>query len=259
MPPADAGRAAVQPPDASRAAGAPGFVAGATGYVGREVVRALAARGVPAVAHVRPESPRLAEWRARFAAVPATVDATPWDEAALTATLARLRPAAVFALLGTTRARAAEAAAHGRDEGYEAVDYGLTALLLRAARAAAASTGVAPRVVYLSAAGVREGTRNPYLQARARVERELRESGLPWTIVRPAFITGPDRDERRPLERVGAVVTDAALDLAGALGARALRARWRSITGTELGTALARVAFDPHADGRVLTGEALRG
>ena len=41
----------------------PAFVAGATGFTGREVVRLLVERGVPAVAHVRPDSPRLEEWK----------------------------------------------------------------------------------------------------------------------------------------------------------------------------------------------------
>src|SRR5215217_2597869 len=81
------------------------FVAGATGYTGREVVRALVARGVRAVAHVRPDSPRLAEWRERFGEVGADVDATPWEEPAIRAALARWRPTHVFALLGTTRER----------------------------------------------------------------------------------------------------------------------------------------------------------
>jgi len=81
------------------------FVAGATGFTGREVVRLLAERGVPTVAHVRPDSPRLEEWKKRFSAVGAEVDATAWDEAAMLETMSRVRPATVFALLGTTRAR----------------------------------------------------------------------------------------------------------------------------------------------------------
>ena len=49
------------------------FVAGATGYTGREVVRVLLERGVRTVAHVRPDSPHVDEWRSRFEAQGAAV------------------------------------------------------------------------------------------------------------------------------------------------------------------------------------------
>ena len=112
--------------------------------------------------------------------------------------------------------------------------------------------------MYLSAAGVREGTRNAYLDARARVERALRASGLPFVIARPSFVTGPDRDEPRPLERSAAIAADAALGLAARLGARRLAARWRSTTGAALAAALVRLALDPAAEGRVAEADALR-
>ena len=67
----------------------PVCVAGATGLTGREVVAQLRQRGVPTVAHVRPDSPRLDEWRARFEALGATVDTTPWAPDPLTRRLRR--------------------------------------------------------------------------------------------------------------------------------------------------------------------------
>ncbi len=234
------------------------FVAGATGYVGRALVRLLADGGATVAAHVRPDSPQLAEWRARFGAMGATVDATPWDEDAMSATLAARRPAAVFALLGTTRKRARAAAARGGTESYESVDYGLTALLLCAAQRAARETGATPRFVYLSAVGADASSRNPYVAVRGRVEAELRASGLPWTVARPSFITGPDREESRPAERIAAAVADAALAIPALLGARRLADRFRSTTADELAGALARLAADPRAEHRVVTGEELR-
>ena len=234
------------------------FVAGATGYTGREVVRQLVERGVRTVAHVRPDSARLAEWRERFGAMGAEVDATPWEEPAIAATLARRRPTLVFALLGTTRERGKRAEQAGTGgavpDTYESVDYGLTSLLIRAA----AAGGSRPRFVYLSSLGVREGTKNPYLAARQRAERELRESGLPFIIARPSFITGPDREEGRPLERAGAAVGDALLAVAGALGASGLRARYRSMTAAQLAAALVRLALDPLTEDAVVEGERLR-
>jgi uncharacterized protein YbjT (DUF2867 family) len=232
------------------------FVAGATGYVGREVVRQLGARVRPGprpVAHVRPDSPRLSEWRATFARLNAVTDATPWDETAMTAALVHLRSPAVFALLGTTRRR-------GRDTGdsYETVDYGLTALLLRAARRAADATGVAARFVYLSALGADRGSRNAYLAVRGRLEGELAASGLPYVVARPSFVTGPDREESRPVERAAALAVDALAAPLRLLGARAVAERYRSTTGAALAAALVRAASDPSANGRVLEGAALR-
>ncbi|MGZ8378846.1 MAG: NAD(P)H-binding protein [Gemmatirosa sp.] len=236
----------------------PAFVAGATGYVGRALVRVLADGGARVHAHVRPDSPQLAEWRARFAALRATADATPWDEDAMTDTLVALRPAAVFALLGTTRKRVRAIEARGGRESYETVDYGLTALLLRATQRAARETGTTPRFVYLSSVGADAASRNPYVAVRGRIEQELRTAGLPWTVARPSFITGPDREESRPAERIGAAVVDAALALPGLLGAHRLRDRWRSTSADELAGALARLAADAAAAGRVVEGEGLR-
>jgi uncharacterized protein YbjT (DUF2867 family) len=233
------------------------FVAGSTGYTGKEVVRALRARGIETHAHVRPGSSALAKVEPLFRELGAVLDTTPWDETALTATLTRIQPDAIFALLGTTRARTREAARRGDPSdklGYEAVDYGLTVMLLRAARAA----GLSPRFVYLSSAGVREGTGNAYLQARARVERALHESGVPYTIARPSFITGPDRDEDRPLERIGSAVADVGLGVLGALGARRLRERYRSTDAATLGASLVRHAFDAGSENRILESESLR-
>ncbi len=233
-----------------------GFVAGATGLTGRAVVAALREEGISTFAHVRPDSSALASWTERFSALGAEVDSTPWDEAALAATLRERAPTMVFALLGTTKKRARSAAAAGEDpaaESYEAVDYGLTAMLRRAAEA----SGHRPRFIYLSSMGVKEGTSNAYLAARARIERELREGSLPYTIVRPSFILG-DRDESRPGESVGASAVDGMLAFAGALGAKRLRDRYRSIRGEDLARALVRLALDPSAEGRVVEADELR-
>ena len=238
-------------------AGTGPFVAGATGYVGRELVRQLGQRARPGtrpVAHVRPDSPRLAEWRETFARLNAVADATPWDEGLMAAALTHLRPPAVFALLGTTRRRA-------RSDGssYESVDYGLTALLLRAARRAADRTGVAPRFVYLSALGADAGSRHAYLAVRGRLEAELAASGLPYVVARPGLITGPDREESRPAERAAALAAGALAAPLRLLGARRLADRYRPTTAAELARALVRAAVDPASAGRVLESEALRG
>lgn len=226
------------------------FVAGATGYTGREVVRELRLRGIDVVAHVRPDSSRLAEWRARFASLGATVDTSFWDLTSFQLTMERERPSHVFSLLGTTRARSKRAAGHGAKESYESVDYGLTSIALRATRNA--------RFIYLSSMGVSAAARNSYLAVRWRMETEIKASGLPYIIARPAFITGSDREEFRPAEKVGAAVANAALHFAGFVGLRSLHERFASMTGPELARALSNAALDEHCANVTLEADQLR-
>ncbi len=231
------------------------FVFGATGYTGRAVIDVLCERRLGAVAHVRPDSSRLGEWRARFETSGAVVDTTPWAVDELKATFLRTEPAVVFALLGTTRSRGKDVEQRtGTRDTYESVDYGLTVMLLEALEAARR----APRFVYLSAAGVREGATTGYMGARARVEAELRRRSIPYTIARPSFITGADRDDGRAGERIGAAVADAALGAFGFLGARRLRDRYKSTTNVDLASALVRLGFDTRAENRVVESEGLR-
>lgn len=232
------------------------FIAGATGYTGREVVRLARERGVHVVAHIRPDSSSRARWTEAFEGMGATVDTTAWEPEAMAEALAACQPSHVFALLGTTKARARREAAEGAVEpSYETVDFGLTAMLLDAARGCEPQ----PRFVYLSSMGVTEARpSNAYLDVRWRIEKQLREGALPFTVVRPSFITGPDRDEPRLFERVGATVADGALAVAGWLGGRRLQAKYASISNTDLAAALVRLALDPAADGAVVEADGLR-
>lgn len=224
------------------------FIAGATGYTGRHVTERLTREGVRTVAHVRPDSAALGSWTARFSAAGASVDATPWNADDMARTMARVRPELVFALLGTTRARAArDARATGAAAGYDEVDYGLSAMLLHAVR----SAGVRPRFVYLSSIGARESSRNPYLAVRGRFERDLKESGLPYLIVQPSFISGSDRDKRRVAERVASIVTDALLRVVAVAGAHTLHDRWATLTGDALAAGMVQLALAA-PEGRVV-------
>ncbi|MEM7160311.1 MAG: NAD(P)H-binding protein [Myxococcota bacterium] len=228
------------------------FVGGATGHTGRAVVSELLAKGVRTVAHVRPDSSRRDEWTERWQGQGAEVDATPWEPEAMVDTMRTLKPTLVFALLGTTRARAKQEGTAALDA-YETIDYGLTMML----RDAAAACEPHPRFVYLSAAGLSESTKNPYMAVRVRVERALREGDLPYTVARPSFIIG-DRDEPRAGERIGATIADGALGLAGLLGARTLRDRYRSTTNHELARGMVRIALDPAMVNQVISTEGLR-
>lgn len=226
------------------------FVAGATGYTGRSLVERLRAKGVRTIAHVRPDSSELDAWRTRFASIGADVDTTPWQPKAIKARLAELKPGFVFAALGTTRKRAKEVKSRGgnaEDESYMAVDYGLSAMLLNAARA---QQPTPPRFIYVSAMGVRPDAQatGGYVAARARLEAELIDSGLSYAIARPGFIAG-DREEERPLEAMAAQASNTLLGWVGAIGGKGLRDTWTSITGAQLARALVVMGLDrPNED-----------
>mgnify|MGYP001824657459 CR=1 FL=1 len=208
------------------------FVAGATGYVGREVVRELCEAGHRTIAHVRPDSPKLAEWQAQFSLLGAEVCTAAWTLEAMSEALAGYSISHVFALLGTTKSRAKEEELEG--DIYQAVDYGLTKILLEAAL----KTSPAPRFVYLSSVGAKADSRSSYLRVRGQVEEELAASGLSWMAAQPSIITGYDRDVDRPLERWGATVGDSLLRMGSLLGGAKVRARYQSTSATQLAAAL---------------------
>jgi NADH dehydrogenase len=226
------------------------FVLGATGLVGREVVRQLSARGAKAIAHVRPDSKQLAEWQKRFDALGAAVDTTPWDAAALAARFRAAQPAQIYILIGTTRSRARTDGVAGNI--YEAVDLGLTKLAVDAA----AASGLRPRIIYLSSVGADPAARSAYLAARGRAEQAVTSAGLPWVIARPSIITG-ERDDRRIGEGGAAVIGDGLLAVAGAFGGKTLRDKYRSTTADTLASALIRLGEAPDHD-RIVDGADLR-
>ena len=226
------------------------FVLGATGFVGREVVRQLCVRGTKVIAHVRPDSKTLDDWRAKLGALGAEVDTTAWDVVALAARWRTLAPAQIYVLIGTTRGKAKADAVDG--DIYEKIDLGLTKLAVEGARASEAR----PRIVYLSGIGASATARGAYMRARGKAEDVVRASGLPWAIARPAIITG-DRDESRIGERTAAVVGDGLLAVAGMFGGKQLRARYRSTTPDILASALIRIGEAPEHD-RVVDGVDLR-
>ncbi len=230
------------------------FVLGATGFVGRELVRQLCVRGARVIAHVRPDSNQLADWKTRFAELGAEVDTTPWEPTALGATLASAFAEdannVLYIVIGTTRGKAKADGIDGNI--YEKVDVGLTRIGVEAAQA----SGRPIRIVYLSSVGADPGARSAYLSARGRAEAIVRESNLPWMIARPSFITG-ERDQRRLGEATGAAIGDGLLAVAGVFGAKRLRARYRSTSADVLASSLIRLAEADEHD-RIVDGADLR-
>jgi hypothetical protein len=128
------------------------------------------------------------------------------------------------------------------------VDYGLTALLLRAAKA----SGVRPRFIYLSAAGAREGPAPTWRSARAS-NASWPPAASPGHAARPAFISGPDREEKRAGEHLMSGLLDGVLKVAG----RRARDRWASMDAPTLARGLVRLVTDPTPD-RVVAADELR-
>jgi NADH dehydrogenase len=69
---------------------------------------------------------------------------------------------------------------------FERVDYGGTIALLAAGKLAGAG-----RFVYISGAAADESSSHPGFRAKGKAERAIRESGIPYTILRPSLVYGP--------------------------------------------------------------------
>lgn len=226
------------------------LVLGATGFVGRDVVRQLCIRGTRTIAHVRPDSARLDEWRTTFAGLGASVDTTPWSASALAVRIRELEPAQIYLLIGTTRSKAKAEAVEG--DIYDKIDLGLTRLTVEAATGSERT----PRLVYLSSVGADRGARSAYLSARGKAEDVIRASKLPWVIARPSIITG-EREDGRLGEKSAAVLGDGLLSLVGVFGGKKVRDRYRSTTPDVLASALIRLGEAAEHD-RVVDGADLR-
>lgn len=228
------------------------FVAGATGYTGRAVVAELAKRGIPTTAHVRPGSPGKSALEGSFSETEVSILECEWTAHEMEQALEQIKPDLVFALLGTTSRRAKREGITG--DIYQQVEGRLTSMLLDAT----AKCSPNARFVFLSSLGTKEDSKNRYLKVRAELERSIEASGVAYTIARPSFITGTDREEFRAGERIAARAADALLGVAALFGAESARDRWGSLTAVKLAHALVTAAMDPGCENRVLETEELR-
>jgi len=231
------------------------FIAGATGYTGQALVRHFAHQGRPALAHVRPGS-RQGEALARLCEGSSVrVCEIPWELDAITEVLVTHKVSTVFALIGVTRAGAkSEARRTGEQVNYDTVDYGLTRMLV----AASVQSGRRPTFVYLSSKGVSERAPGAYLQARWKAEQALVHSNLPYIIARPSFISGADRAESRPMERIAARMTRILGGSLSAIGVSGPLEKYGPMSADELAHALGTLASKPHNAGRIYEAEDLR-
>lgn len=232
------------------------FVTGATGYTGREVVKELVEKEIKTYAHIRPNSPHLKKWSDYFKELGAFVDTTPWNEQKLEETLEKIKPTHLFCLIGTTLKKMKEEKRKSPSQqiSYESIDYGLTVLLLHAAKKITPS----PLFVYLSASSVNQKSVTPYSRVRWKTEQAVINSDLAYLIARPSFIIGLDRDDKRTIEYFGAKLSDGLLSVAGFLGAKRIKNRYRSTTNKILAPSLVKWSLDPAIKNRIIESEELR-
>jgi len=147
------------------------LLTGATGFVGRAVLLQLAAEGHSVRCVLRPSrhTPRLPK------GVPVQVAVSPLDDER------GLRSA----LVGIDTVIHLAGAEWQGD--VLAVDAATTRTLMGAAREAGAK-----RVIYLSHLGADRASAYPVLKAKGIAEEFIRQSGVPYTIVRSALLYGPE-------------------------------------------------------------------
>ena len=147
------------------------LVTGAGGFVGREVVRQLLARGREVVAvsrHLRGE--RVPPGVIQVAADVAGEGWQRWCEGCV----------AAIHLVGIIREAPRQGATFDRAHRFatERLVHGCKQL------------GI-PRLLHMSGLGVREGAPTAYFRTKWQGEQAVRGSGLDWTIFRPSVIFGP--------------------------------------------------------------------
>ena len=155
----------------SDSAGRDVFVTGATGYIGRRLVKALVARSHRVRALVRPES------AARAPAGVTTVVGNALDSTTFAAAVTPMDT--IVHLVGTPHPSPSKAAE------FQRVD-----LVSARASVTAARLARAPHFVYVSVAHPAP-VMHAYIEARSAGERAIAEAGLTATILRPWYVLGP--------------------------------------------------------------------
>jgi len=176
------------------------LVTGATGFVGRAVVRELVARGHRPVCLVR-DHERFKAQTARLG--PDKTETVPGDlfESDALAKGAEGADAAIH-LVGIIF----EQPLAGQT--FERIHIEGTRRIVEACKAAGVK-----RLCHMSALGVRPRAASAYHQTKWAAEGIVRESGLDWTIFRPSIIHGPDGEFMRMMKTLVCAATVPAFGL----------------------------------------------
>ena len=217
------------------------WVAGATGYTGKHLTELLCAAGESVVAHIRPESRSLTSLTAHFEELGAQVNTHRGALGQFASEMEKHGVTHIYALLGTTKAKARAARKMEFKRIMRRWIGGMTLECLNAAM----QMSTPPVFVYLSAAVFLLLPEAPTCRVRWAAEERIRSSGLPFVIAHPALITGPDREEHRPLERFGDVASRGIFALARGIGAGKWADRYATVSGETLARGLIGTSFDP--------------
>lgn len=202
------------------------FIAGATGAVGRTLLRQAEATGADVVPHLRPKT--AAQGKSLH---PKAVMLELSQTKAVAEALKSTERTTILQLIGTMKKR------FGAGDTYETSDIGTTQQLVDAAKLA----GTVNHLVLLSSIGAGNPA-GAYLKAKARAEAIVQNSGLPFTIFRPSAFMGE-----------GHHIPGVFKTLTKLLGAK----RYEPIEVEELARALLKVAQDRAPLNAILEGEAL--
>jgi len=164
------------------------LVTGATGFVGRAVVRELCARGLRPVCLVR-SAEKLRRQHPELGSDRMTPIVGGLRDAKALREAARLSQAAIH-LVGIIVARPL------RGQTFHAIHVGGT----RAVLDALGDAGIR-RYTHMSALGTRADAVATYHRTKWEAEERVRDSGLDWTIFRPSLIHGPDGEFMQLIKR----------------------------------------------------------
>ena len=163
------------------------MVTGATGFVGRAVVRSLLAKGLTPVCLVRSPDKLLRQHDVNPDRL-ITVGGALSDRQALRQ--AAEQSQAVIHLVGIIIARRL------KGQTFERVHVAGTRNVVEAAQGAGIK-----RFIHMSALGTRRNAVSAYHRTKWQGEELVRQSGLDWTIFRPSLIHGPDGEFMRLMKR----------------------------------------------------------
>ena len=224
------------------------WVSGATGYTGKALVRLLSEMGVHVVGHIRPNSPSLDASCALFESQGVIARVVPWEKEALVEAMKSDSITHVFSLLGTTAKKGRQAKSRGEVVNYQTIDLGLTRMLLESSMELTSCQ----RFIYLSAIGVSESSRSPYMRARWEAEEAVRSSTIAYTIAQPSLITGSDREESRPMEHLASWLSKGVLGAARILGGRSFHDRYQTLDASMLARGLIHGGLHPSGENQTL-------